>query len=339
MSIAQNSGRPALGELNIARLRLSGIGLLAPMAGLTDVGLRRIACRRGAALTFSEMVATRMFLDGDCESRLRAEGRGVTPNAVQIVGWEPDAVAETARVVADSGAELVDINMGCPARRVAGKLAGAALMRDLDHAARIVEAAARAVDVPVTVKTRLGWDESGRNAAALARRAEAAGAAMITVHARTREQFYKGAAEWSAVREVVEAVKIPVVVNGDGANVDDARAMLKLSGARGVMIGRAAVGAPWLVGAISRALQDGGPLVAPPPAERRDDALEHLDSLLAAMGRFPGLRHMRKHLAAYAEAEEAPGALRRELVTTEDPERAKTLLARAFEPNNDRAAA
>ena len=168
--------------------------------------------------------------------------------------------AETARAVEAAGADLIDINMGCPARRVAGKLAGAALMQNLDAAARIIEAAAEAVQIPVTVKTRLGWDESRRNAAELARRAEATGAKMVTVHARTRCQFYNGAADWAAVGEIVEAVKIPVVINGDGKTVQDARKMLAASGASAVMIGRGAIGAPWRVGAISRALSSGGPL-------------------------------------------------------------------------------
>ena len=188
--------------------------MLAPMAGVTDAGMRRIACRRGAALTFSEMVASEMFLDGEEESRLRADGCGVTPNAVQLVGWDARAMAETACAVESTGAELIDINMGRPARRVAGKLAGAALMQNLDTASRIVEAVAAAVKIPVAVKTRLGWDPSCRNAAELARRAEAAGAKMITVHARTRCQLYNGAADWPALREIVAAVKIPVVVGG-----------------------------------------------------------------------------------------------------------------------------
>jgi nifR3 family TIM-barrel protein len=248
-------------------------------------------------------------------------------------------MGEAARRVEGAGARVVDINMGCPARRVAGGLAGCALMRDLDHASRIIESVVAAVSAPVTVKMRLGWDEDERNAARLARRAEQAGAAMITVHGRTRRQFYDGRADWRAVGEVVAEVGVPVVVNGDCRSLEDARAMLAASGARAVMIGRAAIGAPWIVGSIARALQSGAALSEPPLDERRDAALSHLDSLLAAMGRRAGLRHARKHLAAYAEKAGAAPAIRSALVTSEDADVAMGLLARAFESAEDREAA
>ena len=313
--------------------------MLAPMSGVSDLGMRRAASRFGATLVFSEMVASGIYLDGDEESHLRAEGDGVAPHAVQLVGREPGAMGEAARRVEGAGAEIIDINMGCPARRVAGALAGAALMRDLDHAARVIETVAAAVKAPVTVKMRLGWDEGERNAPQLARRAEKAGAAMITVHARTRRQFYDGRADWRAVADVVAAVGVPVVVNGDCRSLEDARAMLAASGARAVMIGRAAIGAPWIVGAIARALQTGAALAEPPLCERRDAALSHLESLLAGLGRRAGLRHARKHLAAYAQKAGAAPALRSALVTSEDADAAIGLLARAFESAEGREAA
>ena len=195
--------------------------------------MRRIARRFGAALVFSEMVAAETFLRGDTEASVRAEGEGLAPHAVQIVGCEAGALAETARRVVDAGAVLVDINMGCPSRRVSGALAGAALMRDLDNAERLIATVVEAVSVPVTVKMRLGWDEASLNAPELARRAERAGAQMATVHGRTRSQFYDGRADWAAVRAVVSSVAIPVVVNGDCATAEDARTMLALSGAAG----------------------------------------------------------------------------------------------------------
>src|SRR5271166_4422781 len=337
MSSAQKISATA--PVAVGPIRLEGAAMLAPMSGVSDLAMRRIALHFGAALVFSEMVAAETYLEGDAEAGLRAEGEGVSPHAVQLVGREPRSLTEAARKAEGAGAQIIDINMGCPARRVSGALAGAALMRDLDHAERIIASVAEAVSAPVTLKMRLGWDETSLNAPELARRAERAGAKMATVHGRTRRQMYDGRADWKAVGAIVEAVRIPVLVNGDCATVEDARAMMAQSGASGMMVGRAALGAPWLVGGVSRALARGGPLCPPPRTAQAEAAIEHLDWLVATLGSRAGLRHARKHLSAYAKVAEAPEHTQRELVTTEAPDLARRLLAAAFESRPVKAAA
>jgi nifR3 family TIM-barrel protein len=309
------------------------------MSGVTDLGMRRLARRFGAAFVVSEMVASDAYVRGAEEARLRAEGAGISPHVVQIAGCEPHWMGEAARLAEASGADAIDINMGCPSKRVTGGYAGSALMRDLDHAMRLVAATVAAVAVPVMLKMRLGWDQSSPNAAELARRAEAAGIRAVTVHGRTRCQFYEGRADWAAIAAVKQAVTIPVVANGDCVTPADAVAMCRCSGADAVMIGRAAMGRPWLVGEIGHFLCRGESRPEPSRAMRRDAALEHYGTLLSMFGRDQGLRHARKHLAAYCDharpgGRAAPTPLRHRLVTSEDPREVERLIDRLFEDDD-----
>ncbi|MBB3901507.1 nifR3 family TIM-barrel protein [Methylobacterium brachythecii] len=306
--------------------------LLAPLSGVTDLHMRRIARRCGASAVVSEMVAAAELARGDAESQLRSEGAGVSPHVVQLAGCAPEPMARAARIAVETGADVIDVNMGCPAKTVTGGAAGSALMRDLDNAERLLGAVRGAVEVPVTVKMRLGWDEASFNAAGLAQRAERLGLNAVTVHGRTRQQFYKGNADWAAIRAVVQAVRIPVFANGDVTGPEEARACLAASGAAGVMVGRAAQGRPWLVGQIAAALA-GEARPAPSREECADIACEHYEGLIALYGPAMGARHARKHLASYVD-HAGPGALatadRTRLLTTADPAAAIELLRKAF---------
>lgn len=287
--------------LKIGRLSVPNAAFLAPMTGVTDLPFRRLAHRLGAGLVVSEMVACEDLVRQRADVVRRASGSHLKPYVIQLVGRESRWMEEGARIAEGLGADVVDINMGCPAREVTGKLSGSALMRDLDHALSLIAAVVRAVRVPVTLKMRLGWDEKSRNAPELAKRAEAAGVRLITVHGRTRCQFFKGRADWSAVKEVTSAISVPVIVNGDIETAEHARTALEASAASGVMIGRGAYGAPWLPGRVAHYLASGRLPAAPPHAEQGRIAREHVDSMLSHYGTSLGLRNARKHIGWYLE--------------------------------------
>lgn len=306
---------------------------LAPMAGITDLPYRSLVARFGAGLVVSEMIASGEWLTSRPGTREKAElGLGIEGTAVQIAGREAGAMAQAAKMIADQGARLIDINMGCPAKKVTQGASGSALMKTPDHALRLIEAVVEAVDVPVTLKTRLGWDDEMLNAPQIAARAEAAGIQMITIHGRTRCQFYKGKADWAAIRGVVDAVDIPVIANGDIINTATARAALAQSGAAGVMIGRGVQGQPWLLAQVAHDLHGTPAPVIPQGMDFVEMVLEHYDAMLRFYGTKLGLRVARKHLGWYMDYVQTPEAARRGVLTAGSVEQTMILLPAALDP-------
>ncbi len=283
-------------------IKLRNRALLAPMSGITDLPFRRIAHRLGAGLVIAEMVASRMLAGEHRQTLKRVMGAAeISPYVIQISGREPVETAEAARIAEDLGADMIDINMGCPARKVIKGLAGSALMRHPDLALSIIDSVVRSVNVPVSLRMRLGCDENLLNAAQIATKAEQVGIQMFTVHGRTRNQFYKGRADWRAIRQVVEAVNVPVIANGDIIRFADVEKCLAMSGAYGVMIGRGAQGRPWIVGAYGEQLDTKKHHPTPTSREKRTLIIEHYEDILSFYGVELGLRNARKHLGWYVD--------------------------------------
>ena len=316
--------------LDIGGVRLRNRIFLAPMSGVSDLPFRERAFAHGAGLVVSEMVASGELAKRNEESNRRIVRPRAGPHMVQLAGRDAHWLAEGARIAEAEGADIIDINMGCPAKKVTGGYCGSALMREPDHALRLIEAVVAAVAVPVTVKMRLGWDEDSINAPSIAARAEAAGVQMVTVHGRTRCQFYTGKADWSAIARVKESISIPLVANGDVRSEHDAVAILAESGADAVMIGRGHYGAPWLAGEIA-----GEPDRLAPPSSAAafaDYVVAHYEDMLVHYGAHTGVRHARKHLGWYLDrhAPETPDDLRSAIMTGTEPASVRASLRAAF---------
>jgi tRNA-dihydrouridine synthase B len=320
-------------NLQIGPVALSDPVILAPMSGVTDLPFRRLVKRFGAGLVVSEMIASQAMIRANPRTFTMASNCAEeAPMAVQLAGCDPALMAEAAKLNEGRGAAVIDINFGCPVKKVVSGQAGSALMRDEKHAAKILAATVDAVSLPVTLKMRTGWDETNRNAPRLARIAEDCGIQMVTVHGRTRCQFYKGRADWDFIREIKEAVSIPVIGNGDVTTVDDAAELLRRSGADGVMVGRGAYGRPWFPQHVAHFLRTGGRLPEPGWAERLAVVLEHFEAMLLYHGLERGIRIARKHIGWYVKGIPDAAPFREAIFRMSEPEAVREALGALFDP-------